>query len=124
MKAIKILLAVIVITIASTSVATAQDSNPKYQHRDNTTIEKIKVGGLCEMDKYRIESTALQIDGVKSADWNESTQILTVTYNVFVKDAVDKVEKKLASIGHDTPKYKATDVAYNSLPLCCHYRKE
>jgi len=34
----------------------------------------------------------------------------------------DDIQKRLAAVGHDTQKYKATDKAYNSLPGCCKYR--
>ncbi len=31
--------------------------------------------------------------------------------------------KKLASVGHDTEKYKADDKAYNALDECCKYER-
>jgi len=34
----------------------------------------------------------------------------------------DVVQKKIAAVGHDTPKYKATAAVYNALPGCCKYR--
>ena len=35
--------------------------------------------------------------------------------------AVDALEKKLASVGHDTEKYKAENKVYDGLPGCCKY---
>lgn len=34
-----------------------------------------------------------------------------------------KIHEKIASVGHDTEKVKATDKAYNSLPGCCKYER-
>jgi len=46
---------------------------------------------------------------------------LTLVYNP-AKVKSDDVQKKIAAVGHDTPKYKATAAAYNALPGCCKYR--
>jgi hypothetical protein len=48
--------------------------------------------------------------------------MLAVTYDP-AKTNVDLLSKKLAAVGHDTEKYKATDDAYNKLPSCCHYER-
>jgi periplasmic mercuric ion binding protein len=82
--------------------------------------EKLKVGGNCDMCKARIEKAA-KVNGVTKADWNKETKILTLTYDSKVVTS-DEVQKKIAAVGHDTPKYKADDKAYNSLPGCCKYR--
>jgi mercuric ion binding protein len=42
--------------------------------------ESVKVYGNCEMCKSRIEK-ALTVDGVKKADWDVDTKMLTVTYD-------------------------------------------
>lgn len=82
----------------------------------------MKVNGVCAMCKKRIENAALSVTGVKSAIWDESINNLTIKYDLFKKDAVENVEKKIASVGHDNEKYKAEDKVYNTLPDCCHYR--
>ena len=65
------------------------------------------------MCKTRIEK-AVKAEGATSADWNTKTKILTVTFDPS-KTSVDGFSKKLASVGHDTEKYKADDKAYDAL---------
>ncbi len=85
-----------------------------------TKTEMIKVDGNCEICKARIEKAA-KVDGVTKADWNVKTKMLTLVYNP-AKVTSDKVQKAIAAVGHDTPKYKADNKVYNSLPGCCKYR--
>ena len=105
-------------------IATIQEINPKYHYHDNAfqlTTATIKVYGECGFCKKHIEDAA-KIKGVSSAKWDENTQLLTVLYyNRFTN--LDKIQQSEAVVGHDTEKYTASDVAYNNLPLCCHYRK-
>ncbi len=121
MKKLKVLFAVLIAFATFQSVNAQSD---KLQRTIGIKTQTIHVNGVCEMDKNRIENAALKVEGIKSAAWNVDTKMLTVTYGVFKKDAVNNVEKVLASIGHDNEKFKATDVAYNNLPLCCHYRRQ
>ena len=101
----------------------ANAQSDKSQRTIGIKTTNIKVSGTCSMDKRRIENAANSIDGVKTADWNENTQELTLIYSVFKKDAADNVQQKIASVGNDTEKYKAADEAYNNLPDCCHYQR-
>jgi periplasmic mercuric ion binding protein len=84
--------------------------------------EKINVAGKCGMCETRIEKTALAIDGVKKADYDLKAKTLQVTFDE-KKTSVDAIEKAMATVGHDTDKYKADDAVYNKLPGCCKYRK-
>jgi copper chaperone CopZ len=81
--------------------------------------EAISVRGNCSMCKERIE-TAVKDAGAASAYWDAKTQMLKVSYDPS-KTNTDALEKKIASVGHDTPKYKADEKAYASLPDCCKY---
>jgi copper chaperone CopZ len=83
--------------------------------------ETFKVWGNCDMCKARIEK-AVKSEGASSADWNKNTKILTVTFDPS-KTSVDSFSKKLASVGHDTEKYKADDKAYQALDACCQYER-
>jgi periplasmic mercuric ion binding protein len=80
-----------------------------------------KVYGKCEMCKSRIEKT-LKTDGVTTSNWVVKTNMLTVTYDPS-KTSSDVLGKKLASVGHDTEKFKASDDVYTKLPGCCHYER-
>ena len=87
-----------------------------------TKTETIKVWGNCEMCKARIEKAA-KVNGVTKADWNDDTKILTLVYNPSIVKSED-VQKKIASVGHDTEKFKADDKAYSKLPACCQYDRK
>ena len=88
-------------------------------HDETTTF---KVYGNCEMCKKRIE-TSLKKQGVKSANWNVDTKIITVVYDVH-SISVDDMHKSIAAVGYDTIKEKASDKVYNNLPECCQYERE
>lgn len=108
MKSIKFLTAILFLTISTVIFA------------GNNKTETIKVSGNCESCKTRIEKAA-KVDGVSKATWDAKTSVLTVVYNP-EKITNDDIQKKVAAVGHDTPKYKATDKVYNALPGCCKYR--
>lgn len=116
MKTIKLLIAMLF------ALASVQSTNA--QRTIATKTENIKVYGECEMCKKRIEKAALTIVGVQSAIWDEHTKTLTLKYNQLNKAVADSVQKKIASAGHDTELYTATDETYNSLPECCHYARK
>ncbi len=82
--------------------------------------EKIKVSGNCESCKVRIEKAA-KIDGVAKAEWDSKTKNLTLVYDDS-KVKSDDIQKAIATVGHDTPKFKADSKAYNALPGCCKYK--
>ena len=82
--------------------------------------EKIEVKGNCGMCEKRIEKAALAVEGVSKADWNKETKLLEVVLDESKTD-LDKVEIAIAKVGHDTPRHKAKDEVYNSLPGCCKY---
>jgi periplasmic mercuric ion binding protein len=112
MKTLKYVIGVLLIV--------ALGSHLNAQKMINSKTETIKVSGNCDLCKVRIEKAA-KIQGVSNADWNKDTKLLTLIYDPS-KVKSDDVQKKIASIGHDTEKYKAEDKAYNSLPVCCQYR--
>ena len=117
MKTLKLYI-VAILALAMGSTVSAQTKNHSTMVMSKTEI--IKVSGKCESCKARIEKTA-KVDGVTKADWNIKTNMLTLVYNP-MKVKSDDIQKRLAAVGHDTRKYKATDKAYASLPGCCKYR--
>ncbi|MBK7407503.1 MAG: heavy-metal-associated domain-containing protein [Saprospirales bacterium] len=82
--------------------------------------ETFKVYGNCGMCKDRIEKAVTGLKGVQSADWDEDTKMITVSFD---KDVIslDAIQKKIAEIGHDTDKFRAKDDVYENLHSCCHY---
>ncbi len=84
-------------------------------------MEMVKVGGLCEMCKDRIETAALSVPGVESANWEVETKMLHLNFDS-VKTSSGEIQKVIAKVGHDTEKFKAPDEVYKELPECCLYR--
>ena len=75
------------------------------------------------MCKKKIESTAINIEGVKSATWNVQKQSLKVKF-FSEKTTLEEIQKSIAEIGYDTELFKATDEAYNNLHYCCKYERK
>ena len=86
-----------------------------------TKTEKIKVSGNCGLCKTRIQNTAMSVDGVTAANWNQETKVLQVSFDP-AKTSNDKIQLAIAKAGHDTENHKAPAEAYNKLPKCCQYR--
>ncbi len=116
MKTVKILIAVF-FAILVTVPGNGQTNSKKIAYKS----EEIKVLGACSMCKDRIEK-AMKVDGIKSAVWDQETQLLKVTYDPAVITN-DEIQKRAATVGHDTEKYKADDKVYAKLPACCHYER-
>lgn len=85
-------------------------------------IDTIKVSGNCGMCKKTIE-TALKVPGVSAASWSPDTKILKVSYDA-AKITNEEIQKKVAASGYDTPKFKASDEAYDKLHACCQYERK
>ena len=68
---------------------------------------QIDVNGNCGSCKSRIEKAAYDA-GAKTANWDMSTDILTVSYNP-QKTNMKAIEKSVAGAGHDTQDFKASD---------------
>ena len=84
--------------------------------------DTIKVYGNCESCKDRIESAAKDA-GATTADWNEKTKLLVVSYDEATTSNM-KIQEKIAAVGHDTQDVKALEGAYKKLPGCCKYERK
>lgn len=119
MKSLRILLTVIFTSIVGVAIS-AQSHDHMNMNMTASKTASFRVWGNCEEScKTRIEKTAMD-EGVTSAVWTLKTQLLVVSFDP-AKTSVDAISKKLASVGHDTEKYKADDKVYNSLDTCCKY---
>jgi len=115
MKTVKLLLVIVLLGTYGMTITAQSTVNASVKQKTET----FKVWGKCDMCKARIEKT-VKAEGVSTANWDTKTQMLTVNFDA-AKTNVDVLGKKLALVGHDTEKYKATDEAYSKLPGCCHY---
>jgi len=82
----------------------------------------IDVDGVCGMCEERIEN-ALDVKGVKIADWNKETHQCEITYRSD-KISEEELHALLNEAGHDTDKSKASDEAYKTVHECCKYRED
>jgi copper chaperone CopZ len=94
-------------------------TNTKISAQDKFTTESFMVRGNCGMCKDRIEN-AVDIVGVKRAQWDEKTETLTVIFNPN-KISLDEIHRAIAKIGHTTSLFKADADAYKNLHHCCKY---
>ncbi len=97
-------------------------NNMDAMEMNNNKNVSFFVDGLCDMCKDRIETAALSVPGVSSAVWDIESKTAQVTFDMKMTD-MDKIQKAIAAVGHDTEKYRADDDVYNALPECCLYRK-
>ncbi len=115
MKTVKLFLAIVLLTSFGITTSAQSTTLPTVKQ----VTSSFKVWGKCDMCKTRIEKT-VKAEGVTSANWDTKTQLLAVTFDP-AKTNVESLSKKLASVGHDTEKFKAPDDVYAKLPGCCHY---
>jgi periplasmic mercuric ion binding protein len=115
MKTIKLFFAVMLLTAFGVTVSSQTTTKTSGKNKTET----FKVWGKCDMCKARIEK-AVKAEGATSANWDIKTQMLSVTFDP-AKTNVEALSKKLAAVGHDTEKFRASDDVYAKLPGCCHY---
>ena len=106
-----------------TSVSAENKANVKLEVARQADSATFKVSGKCNMCKRRIEKAANELEGVSSANWEVESKEFTAQYDAS-KVSEKEIQEKIASVGHDTEKVKATDAAYNSLPGCCKYERQ
>ncbi len=96
--------------------------NTSESNADNISkFVKIKVSGICDMCKDRIESVAKNTIGVKTAVYDLTNQYLAVVVQpIFDKD---ELVTALIGAGHDADGQVADSSIYNQLPGCCLYRE-
>ncbi|RMZ60963.1 TonB-dependent receptor [Chryseobacterium nematophagum] len=88
----------------------------------NLSKKQFQVKGNCEMCKERIESTARKA-GAKTAIYSINSQTLTLETDDNIISP-NTILKKIAEVGHDNEKFKASNSSYENLPPCCHYERD
>ena len=84
--------------------------------------EKFQVNGKCGMCEKRIVDAATSIEGVESANWEQESQTLQVSFNDKKTD-LKQIQTSVAMAGHDTEMFGASDKKYSDLPACCQYQR-
>jgi copper chaperone CopZ len=79
---------------------------------------QIKTSAQCEMCKNRIEEALAFEKGVKKANLDMETKVVTVVYKTS-KTEPSKLRKAISKAGYDADDIKADQEAYNKLPACC-----
>ena len=82
--------------------------------------KSIRVAGNCEMCQARIHGVLGKLDGVSNAHWDIASKMLKVDFDS-KRITLDQIEKRIAEVGHDTPRFKAKTSVYEALPPCCLY---
>lgn len=77
------------------------------------------VEGNCGMCEKRIEN-ALDIKGVKLADWDMKTKECRVVFRTD-KISEEQIHQVIADAGHTTAKVKVKPEVYDNLHGCCKY---
>ena len=90
-------------------------------YAQKTRTESFKVAGECGTCKRKIEKAAREA-GATFAAWDMHSKILKLTYNAGTDVAT--IQQRIADAGYDTPKFRATDAAYNGLDKCCQYDRQ
>lgn len=90
--------------------------------QSNIQKASFKVNGVCDLCKKTIEKS-LQINSVQAAIWNPDSKVLKVKYDSSLI-SLDSIQKRIAAVGYDTEKYKASDSTYTNLHKCCKYERE
>lgn len=87
---------------------------------DNSKVveKKIWVRGNCEMCQERIETNVRLINGVKSAQWDVESKMLSVRYDSTLTNEL-AVETICARVGHATKTRSSDNKVVSELPECC-----
>ncbi len=120
MKTISFIFAAIMLVLISgnSQPVLAQEPAP-----DQTIEAQIKVLGLCGMCKERIERAAFSIRGVRSASWDQTKNLLTVSYRSG-RASQEDIERAIAKAGHDTQNFITTEQTYKNMHHCCKYPRD
>jgi copper chaperone CopZ len=79
---------------------------------------KIKTSSQCDECKETIEEALAFEKGVKTADLDVETRIVTVTYKKS-KTSPEKIRKAISKVGYDADDVAADQKAYSKLDACC-----
>lgn len=91
---------------------------PGVQAQKNVQVAEIKTSAICDMCVTTISDALKFAKGVKKAEVDYHTGLLTVHYNPG-KITVEEIKQKVSAAGYDADEVKADEKVYNELPACC-----
>lgn len=83
-----------------------------------TVTKKFKTSAECNSCKKRIEEKLNYTKGVKFAELDVPSKVLTVKFKTDQISEAD-LKKVVAELGYDIDEVKADKKAYDDLPKCC-----
>ena len=111
----KMIIAPLLLALCVTAHMSAQDTTSA---NGKTAVVRISTSAQCDQCKKRIEKQVSLMSGVKKADLDLSTKVLTVEYNP-KKTSPEKIRKTISETGYDADDVKASSRAEQKLPPCC-----
>jgi copper chaperone CopZ len=87
------------------------------QSRNVESVD-ILTSAICEMCKDAIEYDLIYEKGVKTADLDLESKVITVTYNP-KKTSPETIRKRISLTGYHADSILRDKEAYEKLPACC-----
>ena len=83
-------------------------------------VEKVNIltSAVCGMCKNSIERDLAFEKGIKTANLDLDTKVITVEYNAKKTDA-DKIRQRISKVGYHADSVKRNQKAYDALDPCC-----
>lgn len=94
-------------------------STPTVVKKKGDQTITMKVYGLCDDCKNRIETAAMDAKGVKKAEWDIQSNTLVLIGSA--KMTKENVAAAVAKAGYKSEVCEADPLAYQKLPACCQY---
>jgi len=88
------------------------------QAQSSTATLHIETSAICGMCKTRLEGELGFLRGLKSADLNLDTKVLTVVYKP-KKLSPEAIRSKISGLGYRADSVPADPKAFEALPACC-----
>lgn len=108
---------VLIIFFGSLAFSSFAQKAPIKTAKGHHQVE-IKTSAICEMCKDAIEKNLVFERGVKEANLDLDTKIVTVVYNNKKTNPL-AIRKSIVKTGYHADSLKRDPTAYENLPFCC-----
>jgi hypothetical protein len=88
----------------------------------NAKTKTIKIWGNCGMCKKTIEQASNKTGEVE-LNWDPTTKLATIKFDG-MQTNLNEILKRVAAVGYDNVKFKASNQAYDALHSCCQYERK